>query len=216
MHEVEALADRASVFRNGRHIETFDKGARIDRRDRATDDRPRHRDAISAKAGATAPRAPALRMREPRLGEPARRHFARRRRRRDRRPRRPRRAGAEDAAAGAVRRAARRRPARSTVNGRAVRTGFAGATPSRGEIGIALVPEDRKTEGLMLPMSIADNLTIASLGALASGPFIDRGKESAAVKPTASSGCASRSARRATRSRRCPAATSRRWSSPNG
>src|SRR5580692_7384585 len=28
MHEVDALADRASVFRNGRHIETFDKGAR--------------------------------------------------------------------------------------------------------------------------------------------------------------------------------------------
>src|SRR5262249_41527353 len=28
MHEVEALADRASVFRNGRHIETFDKNAR--------------------------------------------------------------------------------------------------------------------------------------------------------------------------------------------
>src|SRR5579864_2377031 len=28
MHEVEALADRASVFRNGRHIQTFDKGAR--------------------------------------------------------------------------------------------------------------------------------------------------------------------------------------------
>ena len=26
MHEVEALADRASVFRNGRHIETFDWG----------------------------------------------------------------------------------------------------------------------------------------------------------------------------------------------
>src|SRR6201982_2021409 len=28
MPEVEALADRASVFRNGRHIETFDKGVR--------------------------------------------------------------------------------------------------------------------------------------------------------------------------------------------
>src|ERR1700749_3720405 len=28
MHEVEALADRASVFRNGRHIETFDMGTR--------------------------------------------------------------------------------------------------------------------------------------------------------------------------------------------
>jgi ribose transport system ATP-binding protein len=28
MQEIEALADRCSVFRNGRHIETFDKGAR--------------------------------------------------------------------------------------------------------------------------------------------------------------------------------------------
>ena len=29
---------------------------------------------------------------------------------------------------------------------------------------MALIPEDRKTEGLMLPMSIADNLAVASLG----------------------------------------------------
>jgi ribose transport system ATP-binding protein len=50
-----------------------------------------------------------------------------------------------------------------------------------GDIRIALVPEDRKTEGLMLPMSIADNLTIASLGALASGPFIDAKREAAAI-----------------------------------
>ena len=45
---------------------------------------------------------------EPVLGEATRPHFARRRRRRDRRPRRPRRAGPEIAAAGVVRRAARR------------------------------------------------------------------------------------------------------------
>ena len=32
------------------------------------------------------------------------------------------------------------------------------------------MPEDRKTEGLMLPMSIADNLAIASLDALSIGP----------------------------------------------
>ncbi len=30
MHEIEALADLCSVFRNGRHIETFVKGARTD------------------------------------------------------------------------------------------------------------------------------------------------------------------------------------------
>ena len=47
--------------------------------------------------------------------------------------------------------------------------------------GIALVPEDRKTEGLMLPMSIADNLAIASLDAISTGPFVDRAKERAAI-----------------------------------
>jgi ribose transport system ATP-binding protein len=52
----------------------------------------------------------------------------------------------------------------------------------RKEIGMAMIPEDRKTEGLMLPMSIADNLAIASLDALSSGPFVDRAKERAAVE----------------------------------
>ena len=33
----------------------------------------------------------------------------------------------------------------------------------------------------MLPMSIADNLTIASLGAMSIGPFVDAGKEAKAV-----------------------------------
>ncbi|MBV8427625.1 MAG: sugar ABC transporter ATP-binding protein, partial [Hyphomicrobiales bacterium] len=49
-------------------------------------------------------------------------------------------------------------------------------------VGVALVPEDRKTEGLMLPMSIADNLAIASLDTLAKGFFVDRAKERAAVE----------------------------------
>jgi len=31
-------------------------------------------------------------------------------------------------------------------------------------IAVAFVPEDRKTEGLMLPMSVRDNLTLAILG----------------------------------------------------
>jgi len=47
---------------------------------------------------------------------------------------------------------------------------------------IALVPEDRKTEGLMLPMSIADNLMIASLDRISQGPFISPLKEQQAVE----------------------------------
>lgn len=47
---------------------------------------------------------------------------------------------------------------------------------------IALVPEDRKTEGLMLPMSIADNLLAASFDKVSSGPFIDPGRAKAAVQ----------------------------------
>ncbi|WP_428351312.1 sugar ABC transporter ATP-binding protein [Lichenifustis flavocetrariae] len=47
--------------------------------------------------------------------------------------------------------------------------------------GIALIPEDRKTEGLMLPMSVGANLTFASLDRISKGGFIDRTAESAAI-----------------------------------
>lgn len=49
-------------------------------------------------------------------------------------------------------------------------------------VDLALIPEDRKTEGLMLPMSIADNLTIASLKRLSRGLFVDADALSAAVE----------------------------------
>jgi ribose transport system ATP-binding protein len=66
-----------------------------------------------------------------------------------------------------------------TVEGREVRPGSPAAAKS---VGIALVPEDRKTEGLMLPMSIADNLVIASLDAISTGPLVDRARETEAIK----------------------------------
>ena len=50
-----------------------------------------------------------------------------------------------------------------------------------GKARIALVPEDRKTEGLMLPMSIADNLLAASYDKVSNGPMIDPARERAAV-----------------------------------
>jgi ribose transport system ATP-binding protein len=44
-------------------------------------------------------------------------------------------------------------------------------------IGMALIPEDRKTEGLMLPMSVRDNLSFAALGRLSKGGIVDQTAE---------------------------------------
>ena len=55
-------------------------------------------------------------------------------------------------------------------------------TAMAAKLPVALIPEDRKVEGLMLPMSVRDNLTLASLSRLRSGLGIDSDKEAAAVK----------------------------------
>ena len=52
----------------------------------------------------------------------------------------------------------------------------------RTEIGMALIPEDRKTEGLMLPMSVRDNLSFAALGALSRWGVVDGAAERTAVE----------------------------------
>jgi ribose transport system ATP-binding protein len=44
-------------------------------------------------------------------------------------------------------------------------------------IGMALIPEDRKTEGLMLPMSVRDNLSFAALDRVSRGGVVDRAAE---------------------------------------
>ncbi len=178
MHEVAALADRASVFRNGRHIETFDKGARSTAeivqlmigRDIAAQ--------YPAKPARPRP-APALKIEN--LGWENRLEGI-----------------SLEVGAGeivglggldgqgqktlllALFGVLRGVTGRVTVNGRPVRPHSPAQAKAR-EIGIALVPEDRKTEGLMLPMSITDNLAIASLPSLSSGPFVDIGKETRAV-----------------------------------
>ena len=45
------------------------------------------------------------------------------------------------------------------------------------KIGMALIPEDRKTEGLMLPMSVSVNLSFAALDRISNRGVIDSGKE---------------------------------------
>jgi ribose transport system ATP-binding protein len=48
-------------------------------------------------------------------------------------------------------------------------------------IGMALIPEDRKTEGLMLPMSVRENLSFAALDRIAWRGIIDRAAETKRV-----------------------------------
>jgi len=177
MHEVEALADRASVFRNGRHIETFDKGVRSTA------------DIVQLMIGRDiATQYPAKPTREPMKPVLALENLSWEKRL----DRISLRVGAGEivglggldgqgqkslllALFGVLRGVT----GRVTIGGREVRPGSPAAAKS---VGIALVPEDRKTEGLMLPMSISDNLAIASLEAVSRGPFIDRAKESAAIQ----------------------------------
>jgi ribose transport system ATP-binding protein len=177
MHEVEALADRASVFRNGRHIETFDKGVRSTA------------DIVQLMIGRDiAAQYPAKPQREPSKPVLMLENLSWEKRL----DRVSLRVGAGEivglggldgqgqkslllALFGVLRGVT----GRVMVGDREVHPGSPAAAKS---VGIALVPEDRKTEGLMLPMSIADNLAIASLDAISTGPFIDGAKESAAVQ----------------------------------
>jgi ribose transport system ATP-binding protein len=48
-------------------------------------------------------------------------------------------------------------------------------------VGMALIPEDRKTEGLMLPMTVRENLSFASLDRISTGGIIDRAAEQAKI-----------------------------------
>ena len=47
--------------------------------------------------------------------------------------------------------------------------------------GLALVPEDRKRQGLILEMAVKENMSLAALGRDARGPFVDEAKEEALV-----------------------------------
>jgi ribose transport system ATP-binding protein len=66
------------------------------------------------------------------------------------------------------------------VNGKEVKLSSPVATRIRGG-GIALIPEDRKTEGLMLSMSVRDNLSFAAIDQLSRFALIDRGAEESAI-----------------------------------
>jgi ribose transport system ATP-binding protein len=62
------------------------------------------------------------------------------------------------------------------VDGRPASISSPAAARAEG-VGMALIPEDRKTEGLMLPMSVRENLSFAALDRISSGGVIDRAAE---------------------------------------
>jgi ribose transport system ATP-binding protein len=66
------------------------------------------------------------------------------------------------------------------VDGKAVKISSPGRAKSSA-IGMALIPEDRKNEGLMLPMSVRDNLSFASIGSLSRFGVVDRKAEDEAI-----------------------------------
>jgi ribose transport system ATP-binding protein len=179
MHEIEALADRCSVFRNGRHIETFAKGTRsrdeviglmigreIEGQFPPKPARPRPAPLVEIRDLAWEGRLKGVTLQAGR-GEIVG-------------------LGGLDgqgqkelllALFGVL------RGVRGTVTVGGERA--AAASPRAAKAGrarMALVPEDRKSEGLILSMSIADNLAMASLDRLSRGPFIDAGRMRAAVE----------------------------------
>ena len=49
------------------------------------------------------------------------------------------------------------------------------------QVGMALIPEDRKTQGLLLPMSVRDNLVLSAASDLSNHGIIDPAKERSAI-----------------------------------
>lgn len=179
MHEIEALADTASVFRNGHHIETFAKGARSN--DQIV------QLMIGREISAHFPPKPVSVRPKPfleisKLSWENRLHDVSLSVGRG-----------EIVGLGGLDGQGQKELLLSLfgvlkrVNGEVRIDGVLQKLNSpqaakSADGGIALVPEDRKTEGLMLPMSIADNLVIASLDDVSSGLFVDNDKISSAVK----------------------------------
>jgi ribose transport system ATP-binding protein len=179
MNEIDALCDRLSVFRNGKHISTFDKGAyspdeivemMIGREitsqfpEKVT--RPKPQPHLSVRGLSWEKRLNGIDLD---LGK------------------------GEIVGLGGLDGQGQKELLLSlfgVLNGVSGSVSLGGATvairsPSDAKSNgrnIALIPEDRKTEGLMLPMSIANNLVAASFQKITTAGFIDAAKEHAAVE----------------------------------
>jgi ribose transport system ATP-binding protein len=179
MNEIEALCDRLSVFRNGRHVSTFDKGAKtpdeivemmIGREiaaqypQKTVRARPPSHLEISNIAWENRLKGVNLSVGKGEIvglggldGQGQKELLLAL-------------FGVLNGVAGSI-----------AMAGKPVSIGSPVAAKSADKR-FALIPEDRKTEGLMLPMSIGDNLIAASYNRISNGFFIDRKKEKSAIE----------------------------------
>jgi ribose transport system ATP-binding protein len=175
MHEVDALADTCSVFRSGRHIETFAHGSRSEH------------DIVNLMIGReisqTYPPKPSI----PALANPVLQIHDLAWNNRLRGVSLEVRRG-EILGLGGLDGQGQRElllalfGVLKDVTGSIVANGTTVAFSSpkaaiSAALPIALVPEDRKIEGLLLPLSVRDNLSLASLDRLRRGPVLDRTAE---------------------------------------
>lgn len=162
MHEVNAIADRISVFRNGRHIQTFDVGTRSP--DEVIDLMiGRSLEELFPSRCAPPPGDAPIVLKIADLSWNEQLHNV------DMHVRKGEIVGLGGldgqgqqqlmhAAFGVLRKVS----GRVEVNGKPI-SGILPSHAKRADIGLALVPEDRKTEGLILNMSVAENLQLATL-----------------------------------------------------
>jgi ribose transport system ATP-binding protein len=175
MSEIEELADECTVFRNGRSIESFAAGARS-RQETIEMMIGREYKHVFPPKPATAPQtAPALTARDLNWGEQLNGINL------DLRPGEIVGLGGLDGQGQrelllALFGVLRQWTGSIAVDGKPTR--LSGPRAAKAEaIGMALIPEDRKSEGLMLPMSVAENLTMAGLGRVSRFGVIDSNNE---------------------------------------
>ena len=210
MHEIAELADDCTVFRNGRNVASYAAGTKSDNEVVETDDRARVQPRLSAEAGrARAERKPMLECRNlswtDRLRDISLTVGA-----------------GEVVGLGGLDGQGQRElllaffgvlrgcSGSVLVDGKPVSI----ASPARAKgdgIGMALIPEDRKTEGLMLPMSVRENLSFASLDRISQGRHHRPRRRTGADRRDDQAAGDQDRRHRHLRSARCRAATSRRW-----
>ena len=175
MHEVKALADECTVYRNGRHVASFDAGTRSDNEVVEMMIGRTYQHAFPDKPERRLPAAPVLACRDLAWNDTLRGiGFSLKR--------------GEMLGLGGLDGQGQRElllalfgvlrgcAGEIRIDGKVVSIDSPSAA-RRSPVGMALIPEDRKTEGLMLPMSVRENLSFAALDCMSTGGVIDRGRQ---------------------------------------
>ena len=179
MHEVKALADECTVYRNGRHVMSFEAGTRSDNEVVEMMIGRKYQHAVPDKPGRRLAAEPVLACLDLAWNDTLQGvSFSLK-------PGEILGLGGLDgqgqrelllALFGVLRGCA----GKIEIDGKAV--SIASPVVARAnEIGMALIPEDRKTEGLMLPMSVRENLSFAALDRMSTAGVIDRDRQQSFV-----------------------------------